>query len=171
MFRCAAESKAMNHDTRRSREEATGTPKARQTGVVPSIILINAVSIIVIALTCRATLARTRFLASWRTMIDNTGFQPGRLVRFRLKGSDDYETMQSARRRRSVRFHEARPTCRMASDSHEGSRWSLYLYNPQKRSEGLIVQQIFFFVSQTLHDFSAATRCTHINLFHSSRMK
>ena len=50
MFRCAAESKAMNHDTRRSREEATGTPKARQTGVVPSIILINAVSIIVIAL-------------------------------------------------------------------------------------------------------------------------
>jgi hypothetical protein len=41
---------AMNHDTRRSREEATGTPKARQIGAVTSIILIDGASIIVIAL-------------------------------------------------------------------------------------------------------------------------
>jgi len=40
----------MNHDTRSSREEATGTPKVRQIGTVPSIILIDGASIIVIAL-------------------------------------------------------------------------------------------------------------------------
>jgi len=41
---------AIHHDTRRSREEATGTPKARHLGVVPLIILIDRASIIVIAL-------------------------------------------------------------------------------------------------------------------------
>jgi hypothetical protein len=41
---------AMNHDTRRSREEATGTPTARQIGAVPSVILTEGASIIVIAL-------------------------------------------------------------------------------------------------------------------------
>src|SRR5271165_5360116 len=41
----------VHHDIMRSREEATGTPKARHIGVVPSIISIDGASIIVIALT------------------------------------------------------------------------------------------------------------------------
>src|SRR5271166_6030074 len=40
----------VHHDIIRSREEATGTPKARHIGVVPSIISIDGASIIVIAL-------------------------------------------------------------------------------------------------------------------------
>ena len=51
MFPCAAESNAVDHDTRRSRGEATGTPNACQIGTVSSIILIDGESSIVIALT------------------------------------------------------------------------------------------------------------------------
>ena len=53
---------AMNHNTRRSREEATGTPKARQVEAIPSIILIDGASIIVIALTlaCWSSSSTTR---------------------------------------------------------------------------------------------------------------
>src|SRR5271165_6755775 len=44
----------VHHDIIRSREEATGTPKARHIGVVPSIISIDGASIIVIALTAES---------------------------------------------------------------------------------------------------------------------
>ena len=48
----------VHRDTRRSREEATGTLKARHVGVVPSIISIDGASITVIALTSPEELER-----------------------------------------------------------------------------------------------------------------